>query len=248
MLRNFEISSEKRRQGWLGLLIIIGLLWSAISVSADDCDNWGRLVHVGERPGDNFCLAIAGVGGGTTKQLEDAYDYDYFVFYIGYDDGTPINEVYRLALTNTNLSRPQFHVGTFYDDARAYSGQTTSEAWYSEYSSALGGMSVDDFKRMVTLAPNLQHDGVYDYVSGQVVVVQESSDAAIRQRFYAVPVGTVLASNQRNDNPDTPQSEKYEVFFTPPDRGAYVIVVSNYSPTRRRGTLTGSYTVSVTKD
>ena len=116
---------------------------------------------------------------------------------------------------------------------------TGADVWYVEYSGSLGGMTLDEFKKMVTLAPNLQHDGVYDYVNGEIVVVQESSGAATRQLFYRVPVGTNLATNAQGD---------YSVTFTPPDRGAYVVIVSNYDKTRRKGRLTGAYTLNVSLD
>ena len=223
----------------IGLLILLGLFWQANLVSADDCDNWGRLIHVGASPGDSFCMTRSGSGGSTTKQLEDKRDFDYFLFYLGYDDETPVGARYRIALTNTNLSRPKITVGTFYDDAPAGNDLTGAEVWYNEYSGSLGGMTLDEFKKMVTLAPNLQHDGVYDYVNGEIVVVQESSGAATRQLFYRVPVGTNLATNAKGD---------YSVTFTPPDRGAYVVIVSNYNPTRSKGRLTGAYTLSVSLD
>ena len=66
--------------------------------------------------------------------------------------------------------------------------------------------------------------------------------------FNAVPVGTMLAINAREDDPNTPHSEKYEIFFTPPDKGAYMVVVSNYSISRRGGRLTGNYTLEVSAD
>ena len=234
--------------GWLVALLLLGLLAMAQPATADDCDNWGRLVHVGEQPGDSFCLTRVGTGGRTTKTLEGRYDYDYFLFYLGYDDDTHINRVYKVALTNTNLSRPKITVGTFYDDAQAYGGQSGAEAWYNAYSADLGGMTLDEFRGMVSLGPNLLHDGVYDYVDGQVVVVTPSSDAAKREMFYAVPVGTVLAENAREDDPNTPHSEKSDIFFTPPDKGAYMVVVSNYSPSRRSGRSTGGYTVEISAD
>ena len=229
-------------------LLLLGIFAWSNPAAADDCDNWGRLVHVGELALDDFCLTRVGPGGRTTKTLEDKYDYDYFLFYLGYNGDTEINQVYKVALTNTNLSRPQITVSTFYDDAQAYGGQTGAEAWYNTYSADLGGMTLDEFRGMVSLAPNLQHDGVYDYVDGQVVVVRPSSDAAIRQMFYAVPVGTVLAINAREDDPNTPYSEKYVVFFTPPEKGAYMVVVSNYNISRRGGRLTGNYTVEISAD
>ena len=231
----------------IAMALLLGLL-SLTTAVADDCDNWGRLVHVGEQAGDDFCFTYAGASGSTTKQLEDKYDYDFFLFYIGYDDETPVNQLYKIALTHTRLSRPMISVGTFYDDAPAYAGLTGSEAWYNEYQAFLDGMTLDQFKGMVTLAPNLQHDGVYDYVDGEVVVVMPGSDAAERAMFYAVPVGTNLATNQPSDDPNTPHFEKYEVFFTPPERGAYMLVISNYNPSRRRGRLTGSYTVDISAD
>ncbi|MYD08741.1 MAG: hypothetical protein F4X02_01740 [Chloroflexi bacterium] len=229
-------------------LLLLGFFALAQPATADDCDSWGRLIQVGEQPGDNFCLTRVGSGGSTTKSLEDKYDFDYFVFYLGYNDETNINQEFRVALTNTNLSRPHIAVGTFYDDPQAYGGQSGAEAWYNVYSADLGGMTLDEFRGMVSLGPNLQHDGVYDYVNGAVVVVTPSSDAAKRQMFYSVPVGTVLAENSREDDPNTAHSEKYEFFFTPPDRGAYIIVVSNYSRSRRGGRLTGSYTISVSSN
>lgn len=241
-------NSLRSLPGLLAALILLGLLALAQPAGADDCDNWGRLVHVGEQAQDDFCVTRVGPGGRTTKTLEDRYDYDYFLFYLGYDDDTQINRVYKVALTNTSLSRPQITVGTFYDDAPAYAGLTGSEVWYNAYSADLGGMTLDEFKGMVTLAPNLQHDGVYDYVDGQVVVVTPSSDAATRQLFYAVPVGTMLAINAREDDPNTPHSEKYVIFFTPPERGAYLVMVSNYSPSRRHGRLTGNYTLEISAD
>lgn len=243
-----QMSARQAPICWLVAALLLFSFAQSGQVFADDCDNWGRLVHVGEQSGDSYCFTRIGPGGSTTKQLEDARDYDYFLFYVGYDEETPVNEQYQLLMTNTSLSRPMITVSTFYDDAGAFGGQTGTEVWYSEYSSHLSGMTLDEFKGMVTLAPNLLHDGVYDYVDGEVVVVQESSDAAIREMFYAVPVGTVIATNQRNDNPETPQSEKFEVVFSPPDRGAYLVVVSNYSTTRRRGTLTGGYTLSISLD
>ena len=232
----------------LAVLFLLGIFAWANPAAADDCDNWGRLVHVGEQPGDSFCLTRVGPGGRTTKTLEDKYDYDYFLLYLGYDDETVINQVYKVALTNTNLSRPKITVSTFYDDAQAYGGQTGAEAWYNTYSTVLGGMTLDEFRGMVSVGPNLQHDGVYNYVDGQVVVVTASSDSAIRQMFYAVPVGTVLTTNARDDDPNTPHSEKYTVFFTPPERGAYLVVVSNYSRSKRGGRLTGNYTVEISAD
>ena len=234
--------------GLLVALLLLGLFAMAQPAAADDCDNWGRLVHVGEQPGDSFCLTRVGPGGRTTKSLEDKYDYDYFLFYLGYNEDSHIDRVYKVALTNTNLSRPQITVGTFYDDAQAYGGQSGAEAWYNIYSADLGGMTLDEFRGMVSLGPNLQHDGVYDYVDGQVVVITPSSDAAKRQMFYAVPVGTMLAINAREDDPNTPHSEKYEIFFTPPDKGAYMVVVSNYSLSTRRGRLTGNYTLEISAD
>ena len=248
MLSLHRVSFRHAPVCWLGVFLLFISFAQTGQILADDCDSWGRLVHVGEQPGDSFCLTRVASGGTTTKTLEDARDYDYFLFYLGYDDETDINRVYKVALTNTNLSRPQITVGTFYDDTAAYGGQTVAEVWYNAYSAALGGMTLDEFRGMVTLAPNLQHEGVYDYVDGEVVVVAASSDAAKLQMFQAVPVGTVVAENQRQDDLNTPQSEKYEVFFTPPDRGAYMVVISNYNPSRRRGRLTGSYTVDISAD
>ena len=130
-------NSLRSLPGYLAALLLLGLFVMAQPAAADDCDNWGRLVHVGEQPGDNFCLTRVGPGGRTTKNLENKYDYDYFLFYLGYDDDTDINRVYKVALTNTSLSRPQFTVSTFYDDAQAYGGQTGAEAWYNAYSADL---------------------------------------------------------------------------------------------------------------
>lgn len=221
---------------WLPLLLFAR---TNMFTFADDCDNLGRIVHVGMREGDDRCTLVAGAGGGVTKQLEDKFDYDYFLFYIGYDTETPVGELYEVTLTNTRLTRPQVTVGTFYDDAQVGGGQSASEFWYGQHSGSLGGMTLEDFQKMVTLAPNLLHDGVYDYLNGEVVVVQESSDAATREMFYAVPVGTNLGTNSRGE---------HRLTFTPPDRGAYIIVVSNYSRTRRNGRLTGSYTVTVNRE
>ncbi|MCY3780140.1 MAG: hypothetical protein OXG78_07525 [Chloroflexi bacterium] len=218
-------------------LLLLGILAVAQPAAADDCDNWGRLVHVGEQPNDDFCFAR--VGAETTKTLEGKYDYDYFLFYLGYNSETQLGGDYTVTLKNTGLTRPRIIVNTFYDDAQAWGGLTGSEVWYNAYASDLGGMTYDDFARMVTLAPNLQHDGVYDYVNGEVIVVTPSSDAATRLMFYAVPVGTNLATNDRG---------ALTVNFTPPDRGAYMVMVSNYSPSRRGGRLTGNYTVEVSAD
>ncbi len=223
----------------IGLLILLGMLWQANLVSADDCDNWGRLVHVGEQPGDDFCMMRFGPSGGTGKQLEDKLDFDYFLFYVGYDQETPVGETYKIVLTNTNLSRPKITVGTFYDDAPAWGDQTGTEIWYGEYSGGLGGMSLDEFKATVSLEPNLVHDGIYSNVNGEIVVIPESSNEAIRQTFYAVPVGTNLATNAKGDD---------SVTFTPPDRGAYVVIISNYNPTRSKGRLTGAYTLNISLD
>ena len=229
---------------WVLPWLLVGLAAQAGLISADDCDNWGRVVHVNRLADDDLCTLQAGSANGVTKQLEDPYDFDYFVFYLGYDATTPINEPYTVTLTETSLSRPKFVVGTFYDDPilrnrgqRAEDAQKLSEFWYSRHGSSLG-MTQTEFSNMVSLAPNLQHDGVYDYVDGNIVVVQESSDAATRLMFYAVPVGTNLATNTQGEHTLT---------FTPPDRGAYVIVVSNYSLTRKRGTRSGSYKLSVSR-
>lgn len=248
MLKLQTSNSLRAYSLWFTVLILLGVFASAHPAAADDCDNWGRLVHVGEQASDDFCLTRVGPGGRTTKTLEDRYDYDYFLFYLGYNDETEINRVYKVALTNTNLSRPKITVGTFYDDPSAYAGLSGAEVWYNAYSADLYGMSSDEFKGMVSLGPNLQHDGVYDYVNGQVVVITPSSDVATRQMFYAVPVGTTLARNAREDDPNTRHSEKYEIFFTPPDRGAYMVMVSNYSPSRRSGRITGSYTLEISED
>ena len=224
------------------MVMVLVLLIAAVqssSVFADDCDHWGRLVHTGGQPGDTYCLALSGNGGAVTRQLEDKRDYDYFLLYLGYDDETAINESYTVELTNTQLTRPKIVVGTFYDDAPAGDDLTGTDIWYDEYRGSLGGMTLDEFKKMVTLAPNLQHDGVYDYVNGEIVVVQESSGAATRQLFYRVPVGTNLATNTRGER---------TLRFTPLDRGAYLIMVSNYDPSKRRGTLTGSYTLNISQD
>ena len=223
----------------LTLALVISVVAQGMTVFADDCDHWGRLVHTGGQPGDTYCLALSGNGGAVTKQLEDKSDYDYFLLYLGYDDETAIQEVYKVELTNTQLTRPKIVVGTFYDDAPAGNDLTGTDVWYDEYRGSLGGMTLDEFKKMVTLAPNLQHDGVYDYVNGEVVVVQESSNAATRQLFYRVPVGTNLATNTRGE---------HTVRFSPPDRGAYLIMVSNYNRTGRKGTLTGSYTLNISQD
>lgn len=232
------------RSGLLALFLL-GLIGLAYPVAADDCDNWGRVVHVGLQSGDDLCTLRAGAQGGVTRRLEDKFDFDYFVFYVGYDMETPINEQYKATITSTSLSRPKIEVGVFYDNPplrrtgqSAENAQTASNFWYDAHGSGLG-LSREVFRNMVTLEPNLQHDGVYDYVDGQVVIVQESSDAAIRQMFYAVPVGTVLGTNARGE---------FRVNFTPPDRGAYIVTVSNYNPTRRRGTLTGSYKLTVSHE
>ena len=221
------------------LLALFALLGQATVVLADDCDNWGRLVHVGEQPGDDFCLAYAGQGGAVTKRLEDKLDFDYFIFYLGYDSETSISGTYEVSLTNTRLSRPKIVVGTFYDDASAWGGQTGTEVWYNAYSSSLGGMSLDEFQMKVTLGPNLKHDGEYELMNGEVVVINDGSDGAIRQEFHAVPVGTAVAISSVGD--DT-------VRFDPPDKGAYIVMFSNYNPTRRNGTLTGSYTLNIAQD
>lgn len=229
----------------LVVVILLGLIGLVPPVSADDCDNWGRVVQVGLQSGDDLCTLRAGAQGGVTRRLEDKFDYDYFVFYVGYDVETSINVPYIVTMAETSLSRPKIVVGVFYDNAslrlpgQAYEdAQTTSDFWYDAHGSGLG-LTANEFRNMVTLEPNLQHDGVYDYVDGEIVVVQESSDAAIRQMFYAVPVGTILGTNIRGE---------HLVNFTPPDRGAYIVVVNNYNPTRRRGTLTGSYKLTVSHE
>ena len=224
------------------LLMFLGVLGIDMVAFADDCDHWGRRIHVSPAPDDTFCLTRAGIGGSTTKRLEDPYDFDYFLFYIGYDDATEMDVPYKVELTNTSLTRPKIDVGTFYDDAPLgpeRSGQTGSAEWYAAYQSQIGGMSLADFQRLVTVAPNLLHDGVYNYVNGEVVIVNAGSDDAIREMFHAVPVGTNLATNERGEK---------MVRFTPPEKGAYLVMISNYSPTRRKGRLTGSYTLDITKD
>lgn len=244
MLQNVNAFATLGRRGLMGLLILLGLFLQVYPALADDCDNWGRVVHVNRRADDDLCTLQAGASNGVTKQLEDPYDFDYFVFYLGYDAATPINEPYTVTLTETSLSRPKFVVGTFYDDPtlrnpgqRAEDAQKLSEFWYSRHGSSLG-LTQTEFTNMVSLGPNLQHDGVYDYVDGNVVVVQESSDAATRLIFYAVPVGTNLATNTRGEHTLT---------FTPPDRGAYAIIVSNYSSSNRSGTRSGSYKLNVSR-
>ena len=255
-MRNDKNLNLFRINGMAAIFLLPLLLFSGtnMTVLADDCDNWGRVMHVGRQASDDLCTLRAGASNGVTRQLEDRFDYDYFVFYLGYDLDTPINQRYKATLTDTGLTRPKVTVGTFYDGAalplpgqRPEDAQTLPDFWFAQHGSGLG-MSEVEFTNMVTLAPNLQHDGVYDYVNGQVVVVQESSDAAIRQMYYAVPVGTVLATNQSTDDPGTPQSEKYDLYFTPPDRGAYIVVVSNHSSSRRKGSLTGSYKLTVYLD
>ena len=223
----------------LTLALVITVVAQGMTVFADDCDHWGRLVHTGGQPGDTYCLAFSGNGGAVSKQLEDKFDFDYFVLYLGYDDETAIHEVYKVELTNTSLTRPKIVVGTFYDNAPAWSGQSGTEVWYNAYSGRLGGISLEEFQQRVTLGPNLKHDAQYELVNGQVVLVNEGSAAAIRQEFSAVPVGTNLATNERGET---------FVYFTPPDKGAYIVMISNYSPTRTRGKLTGSYTLNISRD
>ena len=221
------------------LLLFLGIVGKDMVAFADDCDNLGRIVHVGLQANDDRCTLRSAPNGHATQRLEDKFDFDYILFYIGYDADTPINQLYKVTLTDTQLTRPKITVGTFYDDASVGNGQTATELWYSEHGASLGGMTLEEFQKMVTMAPNLLHDGVYDYVDGEIVVVQESSDAATRLVFSAVPVGTNLGTNTKGE---------HMVTFTPPDRGAYLIMVSNYNPTRRNGSLTGSYKVSVNLD
>ena len=221
------------------LLFLFLIVCQGMTVLADDCDNWGLVVHVGRQADDDLCTLRAGLNGHATRQLGDKRDFDYFLFYVGYDPETPVNERYSVTLTETRLTRPKISVGTFYDDAPLGNDETGSEYWYNEHSASLGGMTLDEFQKMVTLAPNLHHDGVYDYVNGEIVVIQESSVAETSQLFYAVPVGTNLGTNTQGE---------YSATFTPPDRGAYIIMISNYNPTNRRGRLTGSYKISVSHD
>ena len=230
-----------RTHVWLTILLLalVFLLRQNTTVRADDCDNLGRIVHVGLQANDDRCTLRSAPDGHATKRLEDKFDYDYFLFYIGYDADTPINQLYKVTLTDTQLTRPKIVVGTFYDDASVGNGQTATEFWYSEHGASLGGMTIEEFQKMVTMAPNLLHDGVYDYVDGEIVVVQESSGGATRLMFSAVPVGTNLGTNTKGE---------HWVTFTPPDRDAYLIMVSNYNPTRRKGILTGSYKVIVSEN
>ena len=227
---------------YLKVAILVPLLFfgrTDMNALADDCDNWGRRVHVGTMIDDDWCYARSG-DAADVKRMDNKYDYDYFLLYLGYNDDSDISETYQVELTNTQLTRPQIVVGTFYDEASTGNGEENyADLWFDVYGSSLGGMTRADFMGMVTYGPNRLFDGVYDYVNGQVVVVQESSDRATRLMFYAVPVGEVVGRNVEGE---------LSVTFNPPDRGAYIIMVSNYGMSRRGGRLTGSYTVNVSQE
>ena len=228
--------SYKKYQGntiyatWICLLFAVGAL-----LYADDCDNWDRMIIVGSRSGDDRCYLR--VGRAETKQLEEARDYDYFLLYLGYSEATTTSAAsYTITLSNTSLRRPKIVVATSYDEGAISSSILVPNVWYNHFGSSEVGLS--------SLCLFRSRISVREYPSGSSCAPSTGVIPAdmVLSDYYKVPIGSVVARN--ND-----QNRDLTLSFVPPDRGAYVIGVSNWKPTmRRRNKVIGSYTIRVTKD
>ena len=223
--------------GKLGLLALAFSLFvgGGALVLADDCDNWDRMIIAGTRSGDTRCYLRVG-GGATTKQLGEARDYDYFLLYLGYSEATTTSGAsYTITLSNTSLRRPKIVVTTSYDEGVIAGSGNVADKWYDFFGSTNVGLSSQClFRSKISLI-----EYQFEPTCGSLLSYDVTK---ILSNYFAVPVGSVVATN--NDS-----NGDYTLSFTPPDRGAYVIGVSNWKPSmRRRSRVIGSYSIRVRKD
>ena len=221
----------------LGLLALAFSLFvgGGALVLADDCDNWDRMIIAGSRSGDNRCYLRVGESA-RTKQLEEARDYDYFLLYLGYSEATTTSGAsYTITLSNTSLRRPKIVVSTSYDEGVITGFGNVADKWYDNFGSTNVGLSSQCLFRSKLSVIEYQFEPICAYLGSY-------DETKILSDYYAVPIGTVVARN--ND-----QNRDLTLSFVPPDRGAYVIGVSNWKPSmRRRNKVIGSYSIRVRKD